>query len=290
MRARLLAGAPADADRRRRRRQDPPGAGGGARGAGRVPRRRLAGRAGAAGRPGAGARRRWPRRWACARSRAGRSCTDAVAAHLAPRALLLLDNCEHLLDACAALADALLRRCPRRARPGDQPRGARHRRARWPGACPRCRCPTRERTATAGRPCASTRRCASSSSARGSCARTSRLTDQNAPAVAQVCRRLDGIPLAHRAGGGAGAVADGRADRRAAGRPLPPADRRQPHRAAAPADAARADRLELRPADASRSGVAAAAAGGLRRRLDARGGRGGLRRRRRRGTTRCWTC
>src|SRR5687767_3795569 len=26
--------------------------------------------------------------------------------------LLVLDNCEHLLDACAALADHLLRKCP----------------------------------------------------------------------------------------------------------------------------------------------------------------------------------
>src|SRR5262249_10370928 len=29
------------------------------------------------------------------------------------RVLLVLDNCEHLLDACARLADALLRACPR---------------------------------------------------------------------------------------------------------------------------------------------------------------------------------
>ena len=28
------------------------------------------------------------------------------------RLLLLLDNCEHLLEACARLADALLRGCP----------------------------------------------------------------------------------------------------------------------------------------------------------------------------------
>src|SRR4029453_6326447 len=34
-------------------------------------------------------------------------------AHVGPRRLLLaLDNCEHLLDACARLADALLRACP----------------------------------------------------------------------------------------------------------------------------------------------------------------------------------
>ena len=58
---------------------------------------------------------------------------------------------------------------------------------------------------------------------------------------------------------------------------------------AAPADAAGADRLELRPAGRAGAG-AAAPAGGLRRRLDAGGGRGGLRRRRPRGAARCSTC
>ena len=49
-----------------------------------------------------------------------------------------------------------------------------------------------------------------------------------------------------RAGRGAGdRVADGRADRGAPGRPLPAAHRRGARRAAAPADAAGADRLEL---------------------------------------------
>ncbi|HEY8477124.1 MAG TPA: tetratricopeptide repeat protein, partial [Chloroflexota bacterium] len=43
---------------------------------------------------------------------AGRT-VEALVAYLAPRRLLLvLDNCEHLLDACATLVDALLRRCP----------------------------------------------------------------------------------------------------------------------------------------------------------------------------------
>ena len=42
----------------------------------------------------------------------GKPMTEALVAHLdAKRVLLILDNCEHLLDACAKLADALVRRC-----------------------------------------------------------------------------------------------------------------------------------------------------------------------------------
>ena len=45
---------------------------------------------------------------------AGRSLLAAIVDHLrkARRLLLVLDNCEHLLDACAELAEALLRACP----------------------------------------------------------------------------------------------------------------------------------------------------------------------------------
>jgi predicted ATPase/DNA-binding CsgD family transcriptional regulator len=44
----------------------------------------------------------------------GRSLTEMLAEHLRPRknTLLVLDNCEHLIDACATLADTLLRVCP----------------------------------------------------------------------------------------------------------------------------------------------------------------------------------
>ena len=53
----------------------------------------------------------------------------------------------------------------------------------------------------------------------------------------------------------AGAGAPGRGGRRPAGRPLPAADRRAPHRPGAPADAAGAGGLELRPARPSRAGA-----------------------------------
>jgi non-specific serine/threonine protein kinase len=46
------------------------------------------------------------------KEQAGRSLSDTIAEHLASRQLLLvLDNAEHVLDACAQLADTLLRRC-----------------------------------------------------------------------------------------------------------------------------------------------------------------------------------
>ena len=42
-----------------------------------------------------------------------RSLTEALVGHLkGRRALLVLDNCEHLVEACADLADTLLRACP----------------------------------------------------------------------------------------------------------------------------------------------------------------------------------
>ncbi|MGH3301551.1 MAG: ATP-binding protein [Streptosporangiaceae bacterium] len=47
-------------------------------------------------------------------SQPGRSALDTLIAALAPQHLLIvLDNCEHLIDACASTADAILRRCPR---------------------------------------------------------------------------------------------------------------------------------------------------------------------------------
>jgi len=43
----------------------------------------------------------------------GTLLVETLVAHLEPRStLLVLDNCEHLVDACASFAEALLRRCP----------------------------------------------------------------------------------------------------------------------------------------------------------------------------------
>jgi predicted ATPase len=44
----------------------------------------------------------------------GRPVLETLLDALGPQDLLiLLDNCEHLIDACAKIADAILRRCPR---------------------------------------------------------------------------------------------------------------------------------------------------------------------------------
>ncbi|HET8628620.1 MAG TPA: tetratricopeptide repeat protein, partial [Thermomicrobiales bacterium] len=108
-------------------------------------------------------------------------------------ALLVLDNCEHLVDACAALAEALLRAAPRLRvlatsrevlRVGGE--------VVWP--VPPLALPATDATSAA----------AVARSAAGRLfaerARAVRpdfaLTDRNAPAVAAVCRRLDGLPLA----------------------------------------------------------------------------------------------
>src|SRR5204863_9479748 len=44
----------------------------------------------------------------------GKSLLDSVAQFIGTKSvLLILDNCEHLLEACAQLTETLLRRCPR---------------------------------------------------------------------------------------------------------------------------------------------------------------------------------
>ncbi|MBA2782565.1 MAG: hypothetical protein H0T74_06540, partial [Rubrobacteraceae bacterium] len=48
------------------------------------------------------------------REQPGRSPTEALSYYFGSRkVLLVLDNCEHLIDACATLAETLLRSCPK---------------------------------------------------------------------------------------------------------------------------------------------------------------------------------
>ena len=129
------------------------------------------------------------------REEPGRPLLQTLCAHLKTRrVLLILDNCEHLIKAvgrpraapsCARRPSVRIlasSREPLRV-PGEQtypvlplPVPAQRRRPRRAGALDR--------------------RCASSSSARSCTSRPSRSTEREAPAVAELVARLEGIPLA----------------------------------------------------------------------------------------------
>ena len=129
------------------------------------------------------------------REESGRGAAEALADHLKGRtALLLLDNCEHVLDAAAGLADALLRACPD-VRVLATSREALGVPGEWVYRVPSLPAPDARQSHTAdalsqydavrlfidravlGEP-------------------SFQVTNGNAPAVAQICDRLDGIPLA----------------------------------------------------------------------------------------------
>ena len=182
---------------------------------------------------------------------AGHPVQEALAKYVKDRKLLLvLDNCEHLLDACAALVSTLLQAGPRlevlvTSREPLRVVGE----ATYhvpPLAVPVLRdVPPLEALTRAIR-------YACSATVRPRC----------------TCFSADGwqrdrsgrhLPLpgwhsaGDRAGGGARAQPSGRDDCRATERPLSGADWREPDGAAAPADPAGVHRLELRPAGPNRS-------------------------------------
>ena len=129
------------------------------------------------------------------REQPGRPLTETLADSLRPReVLLVLDNCEHLVEACANLADALLRACPR-LRILATSRETLGIAGETPWLVPSLSLP-------AGRQPPAIEEMPRFEAVRLFIERTTAvlpgfaLTDRNAQAVAQVCQRLDGIPLA----------------------------------------------------------------------------------------------
>jgi predicted ATPase/class 3 adenylate cyclase len=112
------------------------------------------------------------------------------------RLLLVLDNCEHLLDASARLADALLRACPR------VHLLATSREALGIAGETAWRVPSLPVPEDAASPYPTAAGLAGYAAVRLFAERAAAVrpgfavTDENAGAVAQVCARLDGIPLA----------------------------------------------------------------------------------------------
>ena len=218
----------------------------------------------------------------------GKDLAETVAEWLASRQLLLvLDNAEHLLEACAQLADVLLRRCAglsllvtSRERLGID--------GELTYRVPSLSVPEARQDATSEEVLAC-------EAARLFIDRA-RLQRPDFDGDGEGCRGA-GVDLpppgrhraGHRAGGAAGARdVDGGAEP-AARRPLRRADRRLAHGTAASPHAALADRLEPRPAGRCREGGAAACLG-VCRRLDAGSRRVRVQRRGRRPQPRCWTC
>jgi predicted ATPase len=122
----------------------------------------------------------------------GRSPTDALSDYLGSKnALLVLDNCEHLIEACAELAEALLRFCPglRVLATSREALGITGEVA-WP--VPSLTLPDLRRVPDIGslREYESARLFVERAVAANP---TFALTEQNASAVAQVCYQLDGI-------------------------------------------------------------------------------------------------
>lgn len=124
----------------------------------------------------------------------GRSLVETLAEHLeAKEMLLVLDNCEHLIAGCAALVEALLCACPglRVLATSREPLGVAGE-ASWP--VPPLSLPDPgNRLAEEISRCGSVRLFVARA---GAVARDFSLTEENAPEVARLCERLDGMPLA----------------------------------------------------------------------------------------------
>jgi predicted ATPase/DNA-binding SARP family transcriptional activator len=129
------------------------------------------------------------------RAAAGQSFTETLGNYLQPRhALLVLDNCEHLIAACAHLAEALLQACPnlRLLATGREALGIT---AETTWLVPSLTLPNDHHLPSVEELMRYEAVCLFAERAAAALP-SFRLTEQNAAAVVQVCRRLDGIPLA----------------------------------------------------------------------------------------------
>jgi predicted ATPase len=129
------------------------------------------------------------------REQPGRSLIETLSDYLGPKkVLLVLDNCEHLIEACAELAEALLHSCPE-LRVLATSREALGITGEIAWLVPSLSLPDLQRLPDIeSLPLYESARLFLERTA--AVRPTFALTEQNAPAVAQICYRLDGIPLA----------------------------------------------------------------------------------------------
>ena len=174
---------------------------------------------------------------------AGRPLQDTLAGALETRqALIMLDNCEHLVDACAALCQRLLAGCPQVRIVATSQEALRiPQEAVWqvtPLAVPPRDAP-RDAAHLAGFEAVQL------FADRAAAARPGfAITERNAAAVADICRALDGVPLAIELAAARVTVLSAEQIAARLGRPVHAAGFRRPDRAAAAADAAGHHRLE----------------------------------------------
>jgi non-specific serine/threonine protein kinase len=129
------------------------------------------------------------------REAAGQSFTETLGNYLHSRqALLVLDNCEHLIAACAHLVEALLQACPN-LRLLATSREALGISAEMTWLVPSLTVPDADHLPSVEELLRYEAVCLFAQRA-AAVLPSFRLTEQNAAAVVQLCRRLDGIPLA----------------------------------------------------------------------------------------------